>query len=47
MNRGPLAPKSPWTDATLVARAIVVDPTCGVVVISSSGPLRKTLSRRE
>jgi magnesium chelatase subunit D len=40
MNRGPLAPKSPWTDATLVARAIVVDPTCGVVVKAGAGPVR-------
>jgi magnesium chelatase subunit D len=40
MNQGTLAPKSPWTDATLVACVVAVDPTCGVVVKASAGPVR-------
>jgi magnesium chelatase subunit D len=40
MNQGTPAPKSPWTEATLVARVIAVDPTCGVVVKAGAGPVR-------
>ena len=40
MNQGSPAPKSPWTDATLVACVVAVDPTCGVVVKARAGPVR-------
>jgi magnesium chelatase subunit D len=40
MNQGTRAPKSPWTDATLVACVVALDPSCGVVVKASAGPVR-------
>jgi len=40
MNQGSPAAKSPWRDATLAACVVAVDPTCGVVVKASAGPVR-------
>jgi magnesium chelatase subunit D len=40
MNQGTRAPKSPWTDATLIACLVALDPSCGVVVKASAGPVR-------
>ena len=40
MNAGPLPPKSPWVDATLVAGVVAVDPSCGVAVKARAGPVR-------